>query len=290
MKKTLLITFPTLLLFSCTGLSKNELIVETDVPMLSIATPDVASHGPIPAGSKIFVIYADEIQQPSSFYSSSVIISDGSVNISTSSNQRTGTYLTPNELVGEFERRLINKGFRPTLANLINNDQLYMDSKIMLDRVASLGKSVNAPYTLLIRKASLHYSSNPTAYVRAIKCKKVSIHPLLGHINAVVLKNDSGEILTSVSYTFNNIENSINTQPMKLRQFSAYKYYDYVEGRYFNIPGSNWPACDYELTYERGFLDNQCWGMNIGQTSCPLPIDTYKAYVNKLLSAVVDRL
>lgn len=272
---------------ACAPLSSEKLKPEVSIPILKYGEPEIATLQKIPVNSKIFVIYAQENPSENNIsVSSNVVISNGSVYIGSGCAGCSTSHLTYNAFQGDIERNLINKGFRPTFANLINNDKLYMNSTIMLDRVASLGKSVNAPYTLLIRNAYIGYG-NSIANVYSRGCNKVSAYPLIANLDAILLNNSTGEILTSFSYKMTNIEDSYNSKPSTLYLYSRYKYYDYIERRGFNFPTTDWPSCQYGVTHQPSQYDNLCWGED---NSCEIPDNTFKAYRSKVIKALINSL
>lgn len=274
-------------LIACAPLSDKDQKVEARIPILKYGEPEKATSQRIPNASKVFVVYAQENAKGSRIsISSNVVVSDGSVYIGSSCSGCSPSHLSYRAFQGEIERQLIQRGLKPTFANLINNDKLYMDSRIMLDRVASLGKSVNAPYTLLVRDAYIGYGSNIT-WVRARGCNTVYAHPLVANIDAILLNNDTGEILTSFTYKMTNMEDSYNSKPATLYQYSRYKYYDYVEQRGFNLPTTDWPSCQYGVKHEPVQFDNLCWGESNG---CIIPENTFKAYRSKLISELIKSL
>lgn len=289
--KVLFKIFPIVILItSCAPLSTEEQKIEVDIPILKYGEPETATSQKIPINSKIFVVYAQENPSKNNIsVSSSVVISNGSVYIGSACSGCSSSQLTYSSFQGEIERNLINKGFRPTFANLINNDKLYMDSNIMLDRVASLGKSVNAPYTLLVRNAYIGYG-NSIARVSSRGCNSVYVYPLIAHVDAILLNNSTGEILTSFSYKMTNIEDSYNSKPATLYMYSRYKYYDYVERRGFNFPNTDWPSCQYGVKHYSLQYDNLCWGNRSNGNDCEIPDNTFKAYRSKVLQTLINNL
>lgn len=276
------------ILSACAPLDKKEQKIEVPIPMMDYGEPEKATSQTMPKGSKIFVIYAQENTKNniSVAVSSSIVVSDGAVYIGSSCSGCSTSHLTYRSFQGEVERQLINKGFKPTFANLINNDKLYMDSHIMLDRVASLGKSVNAPYTLLIRDAYIGYGE-AIAWSKPRGCGKAIVSPLIANLDAILLNNNTGEIMTSFSYKMTNIENSYNSKPATLYHYSRHKYYDYVENRGFNMPGSDWPSCHFGVTHQPEQYDNLCWGTS---NDCKVPENTFKTYRNKTISELISGL
>lgn len=275
-------------LVACAPLDNNEQKVQVSIPIQQFGEVEKASSQSIPSSSKIFVVYAQENSKNYSIsVSSNVVVSGGSVYIGSSCEGCSQSSLSYSSFQGDLERKLINRGLKPTFANLINNDKLYMDSRIMLDRVASLGKSVDAPYTLLVRDAYIGYN-NRIASVQARGCNLVNVYPLVANIDAILLNNSTGEILTSFTYKITNIENSYNSKPATLYQYSRYKYYDYVENRGFNFPMTDWPSCQYGVEHQAMQYDNLCWSHT--GNNCAIPDNTLKIYRTKLISELVKSL
>lgn len=274
---------------ACAPLDKENQLVEVNIPILKYGEPEKATSQNIPKGSKIFVVYAQENTSGNNVsVSSHVVVSNGSVYIGSSCNGCSKSHLTYQAFQGDVERKMIENGFKPTFANLINNNKLYMDSRIMLDRVASLGQSVNAPYTLLIRDAYIGYG-NSISYVRAAGCNDyVKVYPLIANIDAILLNNSTGEVLTSFTYKMTNIEDSYNSNPATLYNYSRYKYYDYVERRGFNLPTTDWPSCEYGVKHSQAQYDNLCWSHT--GNGCSIPDNTFKAYRSKIVSELIKSL
>lgn len=289
MKKIYTILLISGIMTGCTTLDKDEQLVEVDVPILKYGEPEQATSQNVPKGSKIFVVYAQENASTNHVsVSSHVVVGNGSVYIGSSCSGCSKSHLTYQSFQGDVERKMIENGFKPTFANLINNDKLYMDSRIMLDRVASLGQSVNAPYTLLIRDAYIGYG-NSIAYVRAAGCNDYAhVYPLVANIDAILLNNSTGEVLTSFTYKMTNIEDSYNSNPATLYNYSRYKYYDYVERRGFNLPTTDWPSCRYGVKHSKAQYDNLCWSHT--GNGCEIPDNTFRAYRSKIVSELIKSL
>lgn len=265
-------------LSACMALDENEQRVVVSIPQIKEKLPEVASNSKLPTGSKVFVIYAEERK----------VTTTTSVGATTNGRGSSNSYLKLPELYGRLERDLIKKGFRPVLANLINNDNLYMDSNLMLDRVASLGKSVNAEYTLLIRDAYVGYNA-PIAWAKARGCNEVYVSPMLAYVDAVVLRNSTGEIMTSFSYDVTNMANSYNSREGTLYHYSRYEYYDYVEKRGFNL-GNKWPSCEYGVDVDQSMpIDNLCW-YHSDLNDCRIPQPAFDAYLKEMLGKLLSNI
>lgn len=274
---------------ACAPLDKEKQLLEVSIPILKHGEPEKATSSNVPKGSKIFVVYAQENRSNNHVsVTSRVVVNNGSVYIGSSCQGCSKSHLTYQAFQGDVERKMIENGFKPTFANLINNDKLYMDSRIMLDRVASLGKSVNAPYTLLIRDAYIGYG-NSIAYAKAAGCDSYArVYPLVANIDAILLNNSTGEVLTSFTYKMTNIEDSYNSNPATLYNYSKYKYYDYVERRGFNLPTTDWPSCRYGVKHSNAQYDNLCWSHT--GNGCVIPDNTFRAYRSKIVTELIKSL